>query len=336
MKAEKQTPISSLGEFKLIERLTAPFKTTQASTIKAGGDDAAVIDCVDKYMLLSTDLMLEGIHFDLTYTPLKHLGFKAVVVAISDICAMNARASQLTVSLGLSSKISVEMLEEFYEGVNAACQAYEVDLVGGDTSASVNGLTISLTATGFVDKDKVAYRSGAQVNDLICVSGNLGAAYMGLSLLEREKRVLADVDDKKPKFEGYTYLLQRQLRPEARVDIIDEMAKLELKPSSMIDISDGLAFDLRHICNSSNVGARIYLDRLPIAQEVYNLCEELNNDPVTAVFNGGDEYELLFTLPIDKQDVAVALGADIIGHITAENSGIALVTPDGNEISLES
>lgn len=335
METKKQTPISSLGEFKLIDRLVEPFVANQPSTVKSVGDDAAVIDCGDKFMLVSTDLMLEGIHFDLTYTPLKHLGYKAVVVAISDICAMNARASQLTVSLGLSSKISVEMLDELYEGIKAACDAYSVDLVGGDTAASVNGLTISLTAVGFVDKDKVVYRGGAKVNDLICVTGNLGAAYMGLRLLEREKRVLADVDDKKPHFDGYKYLLQRQLRPEARVDIVDEMASMGVVPSAMIDISDGLAFDLRHICSSSNVGARIYLDRLPIAQEVYNLCEELHNDPVTAVFNGGDEYELLFTLPIEKQDIAVALGADIIGHITAESSGVALVTPDGNEVSLE-
>lgn len=335
MKTKTQTPISSLGEFKLIDRLTEPFKATQGSTITAVGDDAAVIDCGDKYMLMSTDLMLEGIHFDLTYTPLKHLGFKAVVVAISDICAMNARATQLTVSLGLSSKISVEMLEELYEGINAACEAYGVDLVGGDTSASVNGLTISLSAIGFVDKDRVVYRSGAKVNDLICVTGSLGAAYMGLRLLDREKRVLADVDDPKPKFDGYTYLLQRQLRPEARVDIIEQMEGMNIKPSSMIDISDGLAFDLRHICSASKVGARIYLDRLPIPKEVNDLCEELNNDPLTAVFNGGDDYELLFTLPVEKQDLAVALGADIIGHITAEQSGVALVTPDDREISLE-
>ncbi|MFI3266247.1 MAG: thiamine-phosphate kinase [Rikenellaceae bacterium] len=335
MKTEKHTPISSLGEFKLIDKLTQPFESSVASTVKAVGDDAAIIDCGDKYMVLSTDLMLEGIHFDLTYFPLKHLGFKAVVVAISDICAMNARASQLTVSLGLSSKISVEMLEELYEGINLACKAYGVDLVGGDTSASVNGLTISLTAVGFADKDKVVYRSGAKENDLICVSGNLGAAYMGLRLLEREKRVLTDVDDKQPKFEGYKYLLQKQLRPEARVDVVDEMASMNVVPTSMIDVSDGLAFDLRHICSASNVGARIYLDRLPIAQEVYNLCEELHNDPVTAVFNGGDEYELLFTLPLEKQEVAIALGADIIGHITAEQTGVALVTPDGGEISLE-
>ncbi len=335
MKTEKHTPISSLGEFKLIDKLTQSFESSQVSTVKAVGDDAAIVDCGDKYMVLSTDLMLEGIHFDLTYFPLKHLGFKAVVVAISDICAMNASASQLTVSVGVSSKISVEMLDELYEGINLACKAYGVDLVGGDTSASVNGLTISLTAVGFVDKDKVVYRSGAKVNDLICVSGNLGAAYMGLRLLEREKRVLADVDDKQPKFEGYKYLWQKQLRPEARVDIIDELAGMNVVPTSMIDVSDGLAFDLRHICNASNVGARIYLDRLPIAQEVYNLCEELHNDPVTAVFNGGDEYELLFTLPLEKQEMAVALGADIIGHITAEQTGVALVTPDGGEISLE-
>lgn len=339
MDNKKRTEIAELGEFGLIERITSKFHTTGKKMILGVGDDAAVIDSCgkngDKYTLLSTDLMLEGVNFDLTYFPLKHLGYKAVVVGINDILAMNGTPEQITVSLGVSSKLCVEQLEELYEGIRHACDDYGLDLAGGDTSASINGLTISITALGSVDKNKVAYRSGAKENDLICITGDLGSAYMGLHLLEREKRVLEGHPDPKPKFEGYEYLLQRQLKPIARKSIIDSLKEAGIKPTSMIDLSDGLASDLLQVCKNSNCGARIYLDRIPIAKETYSLAEEMNSDPVVAALNGGDDHELLFTVPLGMQEAVIALGGiDIIGHITAENTGAMLVTPDGSEIAI--
>lgn len=334
MDKNKRTEISSLGEFKLIDRICAPFQSEQKSTVKGAGDDTAVIDAGDRYILLSNDLLLEGVNFDLTYFPLQHLGYKAVVVGISDILAMNGTPRQILIALGVSSRFSVEMIDLFYEGVRAACQDYHVDLVGGDTSASVNGLTLSITATGDVEKDKIVYRSGANVNDLVCLSGNLGAAYMGLHLLEREKRACNGQPNPHPKFEGYEYILRRQLKPEARMDIIERLAQNGIVPTSMIDISDGLASEALHICKASDKGIRIYLNRLPIAKQTYAMAEELHSDPVVAALNGGDDYELLFTVPLSKQAEISAMGIDIIGHITASGTGAKLITPDGQEIAL--
>ena len=333
---KKRTEISKLGQFGLIDRLTANFHSVNQHTVFGVGDDAAVIDTGgEDFLLLSTDLLLEGIHFDLVYFPLKHLGFKAVVVAIGDILAMNGRPEQLTLSLGVSAKLGVEQLEELYEGVRAACREYGVDLVGGDTSASVNGLVLSFSVVGRVPKKQIAYRSGAQLHDLICLTGDLGAAYMGLHLLEREKRAFEGHPDPHPKFEGYEYLLRRQLKPSARLDIIDSLREAEIVPTSMIDLTDGLASDLLQLCRSSKCGARIYLDRLPIARETYAMAEELHADPVVAALNGGDDHELLFTVPLALQDRVAGIGGiDIIGHITSEQSGAVLVTPDGSDITL--
>lgn len=332
----KRTEISALGEFGLIDHLTSSIKTTQPTTQLGVGDDAAAIDAGEKYMLLSTDLLLEGIQFDLTYTPLRHLGYKAVVVNIMDIYAMNGTPTQLTVSLGISKKFSVEMLDELYDGIRLACDTYKVDLVGGDTSSSLTGLTISISVVGFADKDKITYRSGAKANDLICVSGNLGAAFMGLQILEREKQVFAGNSNVKPQLEGFDYILQRQLRPEARVDIIEQLKELGIKPTSMIDLSDGLASDLMQLAKSSKAGVRIYLDKIPIASETFRAGEELNFDPAIAALNGGEDYELLFTIPIEQHDQIKNLGGiDVIGHITSESKGNFIVTPDGGEIPLQ-
>lgn len=335
MSKKTSTPISDLGLFGLIDRLTAPFEKRQSSTVQAVGDDAAVIDAGDEYILLSTDLLLEGVQFDLTYFPLQHLGFKSVVAGISDILAMNGTPTQVMIALGISSRFSVEMMDLFYEGVRAACTRYEVDLVGGDTSASVNGLTVSVTAVGRVAKDKIAYRSGARPHDLICVTGDLGAAYMGLHLLEREKRALNGMPNPQPDFAGHEYILGRQLRPEARVDVVRELADRKIVPTSMIDITDGLSSELLHLCKNSKAGARIYLNKLPIAGQTSAMAEELHNDPVVAALNGGEDYELLFTVPLDKRDEVFAMGVDVIGHITAPESGVMLVTPDGQEIRVQ-
>lgn len=329
------TEISELGEFAFIERLCSPFVSGNASTVKGPGDDAAVIDTGDRYTLVSTDLLLEGVDFDLTYFPLQHLGFKTVVVGISDILAMNGTPRQAMIGLGISGRFSVEMIEALYEGIRHACRTYGVDLVGGDTSPSVNGLTISVTAIGEVAKDKIAYRSGASRNDLICLTGDLGAAYMGLHLLEREKRALSGMPNPQPRFEGHEYILQRQMRPTARLDIIESLAHGGIVPTSMIDISDGLASELLHLCKQSKCGARIYMERLPIARETYAMAEELHADPVVAALNGGDDYELLFTVPLERRDDIFALGIDVIGHITEPETGINLVTPDGEEIAVK-
>lgn len=333
---EKRTEINELGEFGLIDKLTADFPVFHKSTVKATGDDAAVIESGGVYCLLSTDLLLEGINFDLTYFPMKHLGYKAVVVAINDILAMNGIPERVMVSIGVSAKLSVEQLEELYSGIRSACEEYKVDMVGGDTSASVNGLVISMTATGSVEKEKIAYRIGAEVNDLVCITGDLGAAYLGLHLLEREKRAFSGNDNPQPEFEGYEYLLGRQLKPSARLDIIDSLRHENIVPTSMIDLSDGLASDLLQICKSSGCGVRIYLDKLPIARETYQLAEELNIDPVVAALNGGDDHELLFTVPLAMQEKIGRIGGiDVIGHITSKETGAALVTPDGGDIRLQ-
>ncbi|WP_300286009.1 thiamine-phosphate kinase [uncultured Alistipes sp.] len=334
MKNEHRTEIATLGEFGLIDRICKPFVARNPTTVEGCGDDAAVIDAGDRYLLLSTDLMLEGVDFDLTYFPLQHLGYKSVVRGISDILAMNGTPRQIMLSLGISSRFSVEMIDAFYEGVRAACERYGTDLAGGDTNASINGLTIGITAAGDVAKDRIAYRSGAQATDLICLTGDLGAAYMGLHLLEREKRACKGHPAPEPQFEGHEYILQRQLRPEARTDIVAALAENGIVPTSMIDLSDGLASEILHLCKRSDKGARIYLNRLPIAKETYAMAEELNSDPVVAALNGGDDHELLFTVPLSKQDEIFGMGIDVIGHITEAGTGARLITPDGQEIAI--
>ena len=325
-----------MGEFGLIDRLTKGLGRRNASTLTAAGDDAAVIDLGDRVMLLTTDMLTEGIDFDLSYFPLKHLGYKAVVRGVNDILAMNAKPEQLVVSLGVSAKISVEALDTLYEGMECAAKELGVDIVGGDTTASMNGLVINISAVGFARREDVVYRAGAREHDLICITSNLGAAYMGLHLLEREKRVLKDIDNPEPKFEGYEYLLERYLKPRARVNVLDALREEGIRPTAMIDLSDGLASDLRQLCRSSQCGARIYLERIPIARQTSDLAEEMHIDPVIAALNGGEDHELLFTVPLDKQEAVMRLGlVDVIGHITKEESGVILVTPDGEGIALK-
>ncbi len=334
MSQPKHTPISALGQFGLVDRLSAPFQNVNPSTCQGVGDDAAVIDAGDRFSLVSTELLLEGVQFDLTYYPLQHLGYKAVVAGISDILAMNGTPRQVLLGVGVSSRFSVEMLEQLYEGVRAACTRYGVDLAGGDTSASVNGLSLSVTALGDVEKEKIAYRRGAGEHDLLCVTGDLGAAYMGMHLLEREKRALEGLPDPKPRFEGYEYILGRQLRPEARLDVIRELSSRGIVPTSMIDLTDGLASDLLQLCKASGLGARLYLDRLPIAAETSAMAAELHADPVVSALNGGEDYELLFTVPVTLRDEMAALGVDMIGHMSPAGTGANLVTPDGQQIVL--
>lgn len=331
------TEISKYGEFGLIKHLTEKIKLQNASSLKGVGDDAAVLDYKDKPVLVTTDLLLEGIHFDLTYTPLKHLGYKAAVVNFSDIYAMNGQPKQITVSLGVSKRFSVEDLEEIYAGIYLACEKYGVDLVGGDTSASLTGLTISITCIGEGEEGKIVYRNGAKANDLICVTGDLGSAYMGLQLLEREKTVFSGHSENvQPDFEGKKYILQRQLKPEARKDIITALREKGIIPTAMMDISDGLSSELIHICSQSNTGCRIYEDKIPIHYEAAVMAEELNMNLVTAALNGGEDYELLFTVSLDDYDKIVLLeGVAIIGHITTPELGLNLVGREGEEIGLK-
>ncbi|MBR2332210.1 MAG: thiamine-phosphate kinase, partial [Alistipes sp.] len=330
------TEIAELGEFGLIDHLTKDFSPANKTTLRGVGDDAAVVAAGrDDGIVISTDSLLEGIDFDLTYFPLKHLGYKAVTVGVSDVLAMNARPEQIILSLGVSSKIPVEALEDLYEGMAFACKELGVDLVGGDTSASMTGLVINITAIGRAKRKQISYRSGAQFNDLICITGNLGAAYMGLQLLEREKRVLSNVENPEPQFKGYEYLLQSYLKPRARKDIIDLLAEEKIVPTSMIDLSDGLASEVLQICKASKCGARIYLDRIPIAKQTTQLAEEMHADPVVAALNGGEDYELMFTVPLAMQEQVMRLGVvDVVGHITRESTGAYLVTPDGSDIKL--
>ena len=337
MSQRKRTEIAELGEFGLIDHLTKDFTPSNKTTLRGVGDDAAVVAAGrDDGLVISTDSLLEGIDFDLTYFPLKHLGYKAVTVGVSDVLAMNAKPEQIIISLGVSSKIPVEALEDLYEGMAFACKELGVDLVGGDTSASMTGLVINITAIGRAKRKAISYRSGAQFNDLICITGNLGAAYMGLQLLEREKRVLANVENPEPQFKGYEYLLQRYLKPRARKDIIDLLAEEKIVPTSMIDLSDGLASEVLQICKASKCGARIYLDRIPIAKQTTQLAEEMHLDPVVAALNGGEDYELMFTVPLAMQEQVMRLGVvDVVGHITRESTGAYLVTPDGSDIKLK-
>lgn len=329
--------ISSLGEFGLIDRLTDGLKNVNESTLKGVGDDAAVMHYgADRDVLVTTDLLLENVHFDLTYVPLKHLGYKSAVVNFSDIYAMNGTPKQITVSLGISSRFTLEHIEELYAGIRLACEFYGVDLVGGDTSASHQGLVISITCLGEAARDKIVYRDGAKPTDIICVSGDLGAAYMGLQLLDREKVASAGRKDFVPDFSGKEYLVERQLKPEARKDIVKELAEAGIKPTAMMDVSDGLSSELIHICKQSHTGCRIYEDRIPIDYQTAVMAEELNMNLVTAALNGGEDYELLFTVPlIDHDRVSKLDGVKVIGYVTDENLGCAMITRDGGEIPLQ-
>ena len=324
METKKRTEIAALGQFGLIDRLTHGFSPKNPSTLRGVGDDAAVIaPPAGEELLCSTDSFFEGVDFDLTYFPLKHLGYKVVTAGVSDILAMNARPSQIVLSLGVSAKLPVEALDDLYEGVRFACDELGVDLAGGDTRASMTGLVITVTTLGYAKKEKIVYRSGAQQNDLVCITGNLGAAYMGLQLLEREKRVLADVENPEPQFKGYEYLLEKYLKPRPRTDIVRALAEEKIRPTSMIDLSDGLASDLMQICKSS-------------ARQTSALAEEMHSDPVVAALNGGEDYELLFTVPLSMQEQIMRLGlVDVIGHITPASTGCYLVTPDGQDIKLK-
>ena len=331
------TEISKYGEFGLIKHLTEKIKLQNPSSLKGVGDDAAVLDYKDKQVLVTTDLLLEGVHFDLIYTPLKHLGYKAAVVNFSDIYAMNGQPKQITVSLGVSKRFSVELLEELYSGILLACENYGVDLVGGDTSASLTGLTISITCIGEGEKEKIVYRNGARENDLICVTGNLGSAYMGLQLLERERLVFEGQNENiQPDFNGKEYILQRQLKPEARKDIIQKLAEKGILPTSMMDISDGLSSELIHICSQSNVGCRVYEDKIPIHLQAAVMAEELNMNIVTAALNGGEDYELLFTCKLEDYEKIITLeDVGIVGHITKPELGMNLTGRNGEEIPLK-
>lgn len=331
-----RTEISTLGEFGLIDHLTKNIILTQPSTKKGVGDDAAVIDNSDKRTLVTTDLLLEGIHFDLTYVPLKHLGYKSAVVNFSDIYAMNGKPQQITVSLGISQRFSVEDLETFYAGVFLACEIYGVDLVGGDTTSSLTGFSISISCIGTADEGKIAYRNGAKDTDLIFVSGDLGAAYMGLQLLEREKAVFGGKADFQPDFSGKEYILERQLKPEARKDIVQFLSEQEIVPTAMIDISDGLSSDLLHICKQSNTGCRILEERLPIDYQTAVMAETFHMNVTTVALNGGEDYELLFTVPLSLHEKVSALpGVHLVGHITKPEEGCYLVTRDGQEMELK-
>ena len=330
-KGIKTTPISDLGEFTLIDHLTKDIKIKNDSTIKGVGDDAAVIDMGDKYQLVSTDLLVEGVHFDLAYTPLKHLGYKAVTVNVSDICAMNGEAKQITVGLALSNRFSVEALEELYAGINVACKQYGVDLVGGDTTSSTSGLMISITAIGEVEKDSITYRSGAKVNDLLVVSGDLGAAYLGLQLLKREKEIFVENPKMQPDLGGNDYVLKRQLRPEARVDIIKKLREFKISPTSMIDISDGLSSEALHLSKTADVGIQIYEDKIPLDITAINLSQELNLNPVLCALNGGEDYELLLSINQKEYEKLKAdVDFSIIGHIRDKSEGNNFIAKDGS------
>lgn len=332
----KRTEISSLGEFGLIRHLTERIQLKNPGSLKGIGDDAAVIAFDNnKKALVTTDMLLEGIHFDLTYTPLKHLGYKSAIVNFSDIYAMNGLPKQLTVSIGVSARFSVEDIEQIYEGILTACEIYGVDLVGGDTSASLTGLCLSPTCIGEAKEEDIVYRDGAQPTDLICVSGDLGAAYMGLQLLEREKAVYQGETDFTPDFSGHEYILERQLKPEARKDIVQKLHEAGIKPTAMMDISDGLSSELLHIAHAGKVGIRIYDDKLPIDYQTAAMAEEFNMNLSTAALNGGEDYELLFTVPLTRlDDIQKIEGVHLIGHVTKEEDGNVLVARDGTEISL--
>jgi len=336
MDADKKiTTLAEIGEFALIDRLTKDVNIQNKSTIKGVGDDAAILDYKDKQLVITTDMLMEGIHFSLVYAPLKHLGYKAAVVNFSDVYAMNAHPKQLIVSLAISSKFSVEAVEEIYEGIKLACNKYQADLIGGDTTSSLTGLALSLTAIGETKKGQTAFRNTAKKNDLICVSGNLGAAYVGLQLLEREKKVFAE-SNVQPDFSGYEYILERQLKPEARKDVVEALQKDGIKPTSMIDVSDGLSSELFHICTQSGVGCRIYSEKIPIHTQTAKMADEFNMDPLVCALNGGEDYELLFTVPVKQfEKIDKVEDVSIIGHITDKTEGLKLQTASDHLVDLK-
>ncbi len=335
-KNKPKTDLSEIGEFGLIDRLTKDLKSINASTIVGVGDDATLLRYREKDILVSTDLLLEGVHFNLTYTPLKHLGYKAAIVNFSDIYAMNGRPKQITVSLGISSKLMLEDIESIYDGIKLACEKYGVDIVGGDTSTSLTGLIISITVIGDPLGDNAVFRNSAKENDLVCVSGKLGSAYLGLQVLERERILFENGKGVSPSLEGYEYIIERQLKPEARKDIIESLWEQEIVPTSMIDISDGLTSELLHISKSSGCGCHIYSDKIPISEESARTAEEFNMDPLTAALNGGEDYELLFTVSIhDHEKILQIKDISVIGHIVSKEKGNKLITPDGLAVELQ-
>ena len=335
-KNQQRTQLSDLGEFGLIDHLTKNFKVKHKSTIKSIGDDAAVLNFDNKKIVVTTDLLLEGVHFDLSYMPLKHLGYKAVIVNLSDVYAMNAKATQITVSIAVSNRFPLEALEDLYAGIETAADIYDIDVIGGDTTSSNTGLLISVTAIGEVESENEVYRSGAKPNDLLVVSGDLGAAYMGLQVLEREKEVYKVNPNSQPDLEPYTYIIERQLKPEARKDIIKLLSDLGVKPSSMIDISDGLSSEIIHICKQSKVGCDLYEEKIPLDPQVISTCEEFNIDSTTVALNGGEDYELLFTI---SQDDFLKIKANpslsVIGYIKEEKEGIHLITRADTKIPVK-
>ena len=334
-KNETRTSLAELGEFGLIKHLTQNFGIQHKSTIKGVGDDAAVLEIKDKSILVTTDLLVEGVHFDLSYMPLKHLGYKAVVVNVSDIYAMNGIATQITVSIAVSNRFTLEAVEELYEGIHLACKTYGVDLVGGDTTSSTTGLLISITAIGEAKKEDIVYRNTAKPNDLLVVTGDLGAAYLGLQVLEREKRVFEVNPNSQPDLTNYTYLIEKQLKPEARKDMVELLAALKVKPTAMIDISDGLSSEILHICTQSNVGCNLYEEKIPLDPQVISTCEEFDLNSTTIALSGGEDYELLFTI---SQDAFPKIKGNphltVIGHITDESNSVNLVTRAGQQIKL--
>lgn len=335
-KNPQRTSIAQLGEFGLIDHLTKGFEINQESTLKGIGDDAAVLDFGTKKTIVSTDLLIEGVHFDLAYMPLKHLGYKAVVVNLSDICAMNAKPSQITVSVAVSNRFPLEALEELYEGIDRAAKEYKVDVIGGDTTSSQKGMIISITALGEADEKEIVYRNGATATDLLVVTGDIGAAYMGLQVLEREKQVFQVNPNSQPDLDAYTYLIERQLKPEARTDIRTLLHALEIQPTAMIDVSDGISSEIMHLCKQSNVGCNLYEDKLPLDPQFISVCEEFNIDSTTIAINGGEDYELLFTVAMSDFDkIKGNPNFTIIGHMTEPSEGIHLVTRANTKIQLK-
>ncbi|MEN8187527.1 MAG: thiamine-phosphate kinase [Bacteroidota bacterium] len=334
-KNQPGTPLSEVGEFKLIDHLTDQFKIHHKSTVTGVGDDCAVIEYKDKQTLITTDLLVEGIHFDLSYMPLKHLGYKAVMVNLSDVYSMNGIAKQITVSIAVSNRFPVEALEELYAGIQFACNAYNIDLIGGDTTSSTKGLLISITAIGEADAEDIVYRNGAKPGDLLVVSGDLGAAYLGLQVLEREKQVFQVNPNAQHELENYTYLVQRQLRPEARKDIVELLKDLEVKPTAMMDISDGLSSEILHICKQSKVGCNLYEDKIPLDPQVISTCEEFNMDSTTIALSGGEDYELLFTISQeDYPKIKANPSLTVIGHMTDEKEGANLITRANQKVEI--
>ena len=334
-KEQKRTSLERLGEFGLIEHLTQNFELNHASSIKGIGDDAAVLDSTEYKTVLTTDLLVEGVHFDLSYMPLKHLGYKAVMVNLSDVYAMNAKATQITVSLAVSNRFPLEALEELYDGIALACKMYNVDLIGGDTTSSQKGMLISVTALGQVNEEQISYRNGARPNDLLVVSEDLGGAYMGLQVLEREKEVYKVNPNSQPDLSPYSYIVERQLKPEARKDIVELLTKLEVKPTSMIDISDGLSSEIMHLSKSSGVGCNLFEDKIPLDPTVISACEEFKMDSTLVALSGGEDYELLFTVKQeDYEKIKGNPNLTVIGHMTEANEGTHLVTRGNHKIPL--